>query len=366
MRTKAILLHSVSAAATAAAAAGAVGHAQAQVLGGGDDGYTFSVQGGLLFSPAEQTLAGLDKMGSGIGSGTSSIFGSGDPSVGYNAAFSIGKQIDENWDVRFGGSINRLLENTVGVRFSSGDSFYSAGSGGAFDSGFVSGLAIFEGTADFAFKALDFEVGYSPVLQDDLSVRLFAGIRALRYSSNGGMQAGVMYASGSSYSAGFGSGGGTSERSSGIMYEGAFDTRFTGVGPRVGLALAHRFAGSNWGLSGTVAGTALFGRQTTEFSASFTSGFYSSYSTTSGGSGSAATSGSIGSGFYSGFSAGQEQVDKTVLNLQIKGGVDFYLNDNTALTFGYQAEKLFGVGIGAESESNKLVHGPFISLTGAL
>lgn len=357
MRTKTILLHSVSAIATAAAAVGVAGQAQAQVLAPGDDGYTFSVQGGLLFSPAEQTLAGLDKMGSGI-------FGSGDSAIGYNAAFSVGKQIDENWDVRFGGSINKLLENTVGVRLSSGDSYYSSGLGGSFESGFYSSFFEIQGRADFAFEALDFEVGYTPTLQEDLSIRLFAGIRALHYSSTGATSFGAGFASGFSYSAGFGSGSAGHVSGFGVAAQLAFDTEFFGVGPRVGVSAAHRFAGTSWGLSGTVAGAALFGRQTYSVTNSFSSGFYSSYYN-SGGTGGPVVSGSSFSGSASSYtSAGS--TDKLVFDLQVKGGVDFYLDDKTALTFGYQAEQLFGVGMGEDSETNKLVHGPFISLSGAL
>lgn len=357
MRTKTILLHSVSAIATAAAATG--GQAQAQVLATGDDGYTFSVQGGLLFSPAEQTLAGLDKMGSGI-------FGSGNDAIGYNAAFSVGKQIDENWDVRFGGSINKLLENTVGFSASSGDSFYSAYPGGGFESGFFESSFVAEGTADFSFETLDFEVGYTPTLDSNMSVRLFAGIRGLHFSSTGSSQFGVSFSSGFSASAGYGSGSYSSYSSSGFMYQGAFKTEFFGVGPRVGISAAHRFDGTNWGLSGTLAGAALFGRQTFNYSQSFSSGFFSGYSASSGGSGSAPASGSFNSGSSAPGPSSAGSVDKMVFDLQAKAGVDFYLDDKTALTFGYQAEQLFNVGPGENSENNKLVHGPFISLSGSL
>lgn len=370
MRTKTILLHSVSAIATAAAAAGAAGQAQAQVLATGDDGYTFSVQGGLLFSPAEQTLVGMDKMGSGIfGSGdpTSGIFGSGDSSIGYNAAFSVGKQIDENWDVRFGGSINKLLENTVGFTASSGSSYYSALPGGGFDSGFFEVSESITGHADFSFETLDFEVGYTPVLADDnMSVRLFAGIRGLHFSSTGGTQFGANFSSGRSASAGYGSGSFSSLETAWFEVHSNFKTEFFGVGPRIGVSAAHRFEGTNWGLSGTLAGAALFGRQTTSFSQGFSSGFFSGYSASSGGSGSAPAGSSISSGSSFEGPTSSETTDKMVFDVQAKAGVDFYLDDKTALTFGYQAEQIFGVGSSGNAESNKLVHGPFISLSGAL
>ena len=371
MRTKTILLHSVSAIATAAAAVGVAGQAQAQVLAPGDDGYTFSIQGGLLFSPAEQTLVGLDKMGSGIfasgASGLSGIFGSGDPSFGYHAAFSVGKQIDENWDVRFGGSINKLLENTVGATESAGSSFFTPLPGGGFNSSFFEVSSTIEGKADFSFETLDFEVGYTPTLADDMSVRLFAGIRGLHFSSKGVSQVGLNFASGSSASAGYGSGSFSSFESAGVLFQGAFETEFFGVGPRVGVSAAHRFAGTNWGLSGTVAGAALFGRQTHSFQQSFSSGFSAGFSGSSSGPGSAPASGSFSSGGSSAGPSSSSTTDKMVFDLQVKGGVDFYLDDKTALTFGYQAEQLFGVGSGDGGlDDNKLVHGPFISLTGTL
>ena len=110
----------------------------------------------------------------------------------------------------------------------------------------------------------------------------------------------------------------------------------------------------------------MFGRQTFNSSQSFSSGFFSGYSASSGGSGSGPAGSSISSGGTSAGPSSVGSVDKMVFDLQVKGGVDFYLDDKTALTIGYQAEQLFGVGPSEESETNKLVHGPFISLSGAL
>src|SRR5690606_9419871 len=110
-----VLLHSASAIATAAA----VGGAQAadaftpylvDDVVAPPDGYTFSVQGGLLFSKTDSTLEDIAGYGSGLYWGTVELTDF-PADIGYNAAFSIGKTFGDGWDVTFGASINRLIEN---------------------------------------------------------------------------------------------------------------------------------------------------------------------------------------------------------------------------------------------------------------
>jgi hypothetical protein len=343
VRTKTFLLHSVSAIATVAASNG---QAFAQVLTPPAGGYSYQVGGGLLFSPAERSLAGLeeDKMGSGFDTDLDDF----DKHLGGNAFFSVGKQIDNTWDVRLGGSINKLLDSTGSLSFSS----FDAGSGfdGSSFSAFTSGFSGFVGGRDsFRFATIDFEVGYTPVLTENMSVRLFAGIRGLAFAADS-----ETTRSESSFFDEFeitlGGPSFFSSSFSGTSTE-TMTSRFLGLGPRVGLSAAHRFEGTNFGVSGTVAGAALFGHQTTTWS-EFSS--YSSYNTFDGSS-----SGSFSSSYtYS--------THKLVLDVEAKGGIDFYLTDDSALTIGYRAEVLTNVGPWNDMEEKKLVHGPFISLTGSL
>jgi len=361
MRTKAVLLQSVSAIAAAAAS---TANAYAQVLPLEGNGYFYQVGGGALFSPAEMSLAGLeeDKMGYGFQTELDDF----DKHLGYNAFFSVGKQIDNTWDVRFGGSINKLLDSTATLNFSSG--FFSAGvSGYGYSSATQAGISgSFTERESFGFGALDFEVGYTPILDETNSVRLFAGIRGLAFVRDAERTGTIQFESSfsySSYSSSF-----SSSFSYGSSFNQTLKSTFIGAGPRGGISAAHRFEGTNFGISGTVAGALLLGRQTNEFTFTdtifSTSSFSSTYTNYGGYTYSAGSSFSSSFTTYSGSSSRTE--NKMVVDLEAKLGLDFYLTDNSALTIGYRAEKLLNVGIGNDWEDSKLVHGPFVSLTGTL
>jgi hypothetical protein len=307
----------------------------AQVIATPPGGYTYNVGGALLFSRAEQSLAGLeeDKMGSGFDTELDDY----DKHFGYNAFFSVGKQIDNNWDVRFGGSINKLLDSTGSLTWS--DSFSGPLPYAGVGSGSVSGFS--GGREAFGFGALDFEVGYTPVLTETQSVRLFAGVRGLHFGADSEFRSG--------FSLSF-SGAGGAYGSYGFTETNTTKTEFFGAGPRIGASAAHRFEGSNFGLSGTIAGALLIGRQTTTFTDAST---YSSFSTYEGSySGSDSTTSSF-------------STNKMVVDLEAKGGLDYYLDDRTALTIGYKAELLTNIGPYDDHGVKKVVHGPFLSLTGS-
>jgi hypothetical protein len=171
-----------------------------------------------------------------------------------------------------------------------------------------------------------------------MSIRLFGGVRGLHFSAD----------SESTFQTTFSYGGGLFTY--GVSFSDTTKTEFFGVGPRIGVAAAHRFEGTNFGLSGTVAGALLFGRQTTTSTETVTFSYSnpgSSYSNSSSYSDSFST-------------------NKTVFDLEAKAGLDYYLNDSTALTIGYQAQKLWNVGPDNDPQDSKLVHGPFLSLTGSI
>ncbi|MDB5541563.1 MAG: hypothetical protein JWQ89_3290 [Devosia sp.] len=358
MRTKVVLLQSVSAIATLAATNG---QALAQVIQPATNGYTFNVGGGLLLSPAEMSLAGLeeDKMGSGFDTDLSDF----QDHLGYNAFFSVGKQIDNNWDVRLGGSVNQLLDSTASLSFS-GIVSGSGGSGLSFSSYSLDANGTYNARSAFGFETMDFEVGYAPVLTDTTSVRLFAGIRGLHFAGERDTHADISGFSSSFYDSGLGSGSGFNNTYFNVTSDSRMKTEFFGAGPRLGVSAAHRFEGTNFGVSGTVAGSVLFGQQTTTWSAASTISGTTTYFDSSGGSG----SGSIGdtnSSFTDSLSfSSSYSTSKMVVDLEAKAGFDYYLDDSSALTIGYRAEKLLNVGPYDDNDEERLVHGPFVSLTG--
>lgn len=405
MKNKAILLRGVSAIATAAAStAGGMQHATAQSLAPGAEGYYYSVSGGLMFSSSERYLSAIeDKVGytAGVNSSGSSFYNSGNYSSGgwwsgyggtdhddlddFRGLFgsvSFGKQLDPSWDIRGtlsvvnGGSVSGYAEAWAGY-----SSFNYWSGGGSGSSGFSGsswtrsyGDAWADGTYKFGYASADFEVGYTPVLGDNLNVRLFAGVRALSFKSTFEGQAGGsgFYQSGYEQS-GPGSDYYSSYTSSFYDYyfDGKVKAEFTGIGPRIGAQASTRFEGTNFGVSGSVAASVLFGKQKVTrsgYSSSYNRNFssLSSYNSGSPVSGSSLT---VTSG--SSFSSYTSEASKTVVDLQASVGLDYYLNDNTALTVGYQAEKLFEVGADSSfnslnpgAEIDTLSHGAFIKLSG--
>ena len=162
MRSKSVLLGSVSVVAITAAAAPAI--AQDNTV---PDGYSLSVEGGFLMGPNDLAR---DKLGYYGGYGSAGVVEIQD-NVGYRAAISLGKRIDPLWDLRVGASLNHQLESVSTVEFT-------------YSSGGSSGEVLLEMRNDFDFENLDFEAGYTPVLDGNFQVRLFAGIRGLHYTDS--------------------------------------------------------------------------------------------------------------------------------------------------------------------------------------
>ena len=352
MRDKVSLLHSVSVIATASAAVAVTGVAHAQSLPP-ITGYTYSVQGGLLFAPSPDgaafNSAYNEKLSLQSGGYFDDVFATGfSSSQGFNAAGTFGVTFNNGWDSRVGLSVNRIFDNTATATGS-----YSSSSAG---SGVNSGVTYTRGSSDsftetqsFSFETGDFEVGFTPKLDTDLSVRLFGGIRALHFHASDTKT----YSSAFSYSeSSAGGGSGYTRASAGANN---FESDFFGAGPRVGFSMAKRFDGSRFGFSGSLAGAAIFGQQTD------TSSFTSSHHYTSSVNGNQ-VSADDGSHVVS---TSSQTYSKTVLDLQAQAGVDYYLNDTSTLTFGYQLEELTNVGPGASSNTNQVVQGPFVKLAGS-
>jgi len=406
VNNKAILLRSVSTLATAAASTALGVHgAQAQVVPAGTDGYYYSVTGGFALSKSERFLTGLnDKIGYSGTNGSGSSYSSSNSSYSFSswasfgssyesglddfrglfASVSFGKQITENLDIRGSLSMSGVKSSGYGygVHQFSGFQAYAQDdeTGSGYSSGFHAirsiSFAGAEGTYTSSLLAADFEVGYTPKLSNNLNVRLFAGLRALKFTQTFEGVGSSFYAFQSAYSNDEYNSSGSSVSNTGsgsasgysyYDFEGKLDATFTGIGPRVGVQASTRFEGSNFGLSGSLATSVLFGKQTVKFSGYSESGGHldSSGVTTSGSSYnfSGSTSYSAGTSGYS------HSGNKTVLDLQASIGVDYYLNDKTTLTVGYQGEKLLELGgddLGSFADIDEMTHGAFVKLSGSL
>ena len=290
MHYKALLMSSVSIIAVGALSTHA---AQAQGPVSSDNGYTVSVEGAMLMGPG----GSFDKTGSSVG-----VINLGNE-LGYDGAISIGKQIDPAWDVRVGGGIMNLLHNSA--------------------SEFVSGSNYGYAT-DFSSQTVDLEAGYAPHLDGNLRVRLSGGVRALHFMD-------------SVDKSGFSPGSPPSSADIRLTNE------FLGLGPRVGLDASTRFGDSNIGISGMVAGAAIFGQDRSEATASVTSG---------------------GSPFY----VTQSGADNhTVYDLEAALGLDYFIGDTAKVTLGYKVEQLWNVRGSLNSSSptadgNQFLSGPFAKL----
>lgn len=311
MKLKTILLGSVSAIATSAVGAGAV-YAAPPV----PNGYTLSLEGGYAFSPGTQSVDktyGLDK------AGAIEL----DHDVGYYGAISLDKQVNNLWDVAIGASAWHLLPNT-GTYTSSGG--YGDGDYGSASSTF---------TSNFDFQTADLEFGYRPPqLNQDMDLRVFAGLRALHSVD-------------SQDKTGSGKLGYDGSPEATFNFDNSLRNEFLGVGPRVGLDFSKRFDGSQVGISGLLAGAAIFGvdRLTQKESRTVTP------------FGDGPPDGPVS---YSDSNSSNSM--KTVFNLQAALGLDYYIGDDgSKVTLGLQAQELWNVRSDTFGlKTNYLEYGPFV------
>jgi hypothetical protein len=346
MLNKTGLMQSVSAVATASAAAavGGTAYAQGPMPMPNVVGYTYSAQGGLFFGPAPTSATFDDKLGSlDDFFGPDAVVSQGfSHDLGATAGATFGVKFDNDWDATFGFAVHEFMKNSASASATSGSSFtFSGGSagGGVF--------ASFNETKTFGFETTDFEVGFTPKLDNGMNVRLFGGVRALHFhstdtttSASGFNQFSSFFSSGSSFSS-FGSN------------LDAFTSNFFGMGPRAGVSGSTRFEGSPFGISGQISGAVIVGQQTDTHQHSFTSGFSGFFNGSSFGN-SSTSSGPVETNSYI----------KTVLDLEAEAGLDYYLNDTTKLTVGVQVETLSNVGVGANSGVNQSAAGTFVKVSG--
>lgn len=335
---KAILMGSVSAVALAAVAGAA--HAQDAAT---PQGFTVSLEGGALMGPnafAEDKLGGNELFSGGVpfsgftGSSSSSDIVDINDNVGFRAAIALGRQIDPLWDLRVAMALNHQLETSSTEEYSLLFSGFSGGITPA--SGNFSGLVTMRN--DFDFETMDFEVGYTPEVDSGVNVRLFGGLRGIHYQDSqdkiGDISASV-------------SGGGSISGGSGSITYG-IDTEFFGVGPRVGIGLSSRIGDSMFGISGELAGAAMYG-----------------------------ISRSTATVVVTDFSSGPGDTNQTqsaeewgmVYDIEASLGLDLYISDATTLTLGVRAQQVNTMQIGSgggmfslSEDASRLSYGPTLKL----
>jgi hypothetical protein len=321
----------LAAVATAQAADLSAGVVEAPAV---PQGFTVSIEGGALFGVntlAEDKLGPIDSAISASG-GTTEL--NIEDILGYRGAISLGKQLDPNWDVKAAIAANQQLTAT-----SDFSAFFSGGSSGSSTSLY--------GTLknSLNYETFDFEVGYRPTLSDNFDVRLFGGLRGLHYKDSVDKTGTETF-----YVASGGSGG--TDKVGIAGGEEDYAQEFLGVGPRIGVEGSTRFGDSMFGVSGLLAGSAIFGVARTEGSVSY-------FIANSGGSG----------GSFSYDLPGNEE-STVVYDLEAALGLDVHLDEATTLTLGYRAEGLFGLnnsvsgGSGTSGGDARWTHGPTLKLTG--
>jgi Legionella pneumophila major outer membrane protein precursor len=166
----------------------------------------------------------------------------------------------------------------------------------------------------FDTLAFDADVGWNTTM-GATPLRVFGGIRAFRSSGSTSFDI----------------------RSGGDWIDIDKMGDFSGYGPRIGMETGNRFSGSNFGWNAALSGSALFG--TVESSLEVDS-----------------------SGGPSG--SEDESEDETVYNIDASLGVDWYLNNGSKVTVGYQLQKFWNVYDERFVDDNdKLIHGAYLGYT---
>lgn len=339
----AYLMTSASAVAMAAAAAGS---AVAQDFSG--PAFSLTVQGGN----AALNNIWYDKLGAsgGYSSGYYTYadkFGAPGDDMNFNGSIALNTG-NFGYKLSFGNSGDNLREFG-----GAGSSYYYSAYYSGFYSGFSddytgSGYGFYTSTnSQFSYKAIDVDYGMN-IGAGGMDAQAFVGARILRTDTQldkTGAVASGYFSGGEPYYANY--------------YGGysSYDASFTGVGPRAGVSFSSRLgspvsSAGAFGISGSLAGSLVFGRLTETVESGEFSGYYSA-------------------GYqyeYSGYgSSYTETSNQTAVTLEAQIGLDYYLNDNAKLTLGYQAQQFWNVDATAdtsEEDTNpRLVHGAFIGFT---
>lgn len=288
-------------------------------------GYTLSLEGGVgtIDNPW------VDKLSSGGSGGEDYEDKFGDSShTSFMGSVSLSRERAPMKDVSVGLTFGGGLDTEADFRE---DDISSGGSGGPSFS--------IEVSQDFSFAALDVELGQTIPLAA-ANVRYHYGLRGLSTSTSLD-KIGELRGSGS------GSGG----SSFSISAAGRIESTFLGIGPRAGIGFSTTPASApalgNFGVSGNLGASVLFGNREDTFTSSFSSS-------------------NSGSSFSSSFSE-TESDSKTVFGLDAQIAVDYNLSPTSKLSAGYQLQQFWNVDVVSDEDTDdrepRLIQGVFVGFT---
>lgn len=276
------------------------------------EGYTLNVQGGYgITDNALRDKVEADSSGGPVPSEVSDKIGDEDSFRQISGSVSLTRQLSPSLDVAFAAGGVVSTDDDV-------ESSFDSGSGGT--------TTLATGN-DLSFGTLDVEAGYA-LPTDAADIRAFGGLRVL--SSRSEIDKVGEFSSGGSPS---------EEQSVGIV------SRFTGIGPRIGIGFATKpmpvGTAGNFSLSAEVAGSYLFGDREDEVE-------------------------SGGSVF------GEADGDVEVTTLEAQLGVSYHISPKAKVTVGYELQQLWNVDLFSDDSDDRgygedadprLAHGVFVGFT---
>lgn len=303
-----------------------------------------SVEGGVILAEPS-----VDKVGSfseppvgfeveEVRSGPPELFPRLDEDFGYYAAIMWGGQISPRWDLRLGVSLNRFDDNDDDISLS--DSFDGKAS---FDETEGSVRLDQELGSDLDFYTADVELGYKALENQAFNLRFFAGLRGLAVEE-------------SAEKMGYFELRDDPDLIFSFDFDREIESDFLGLGPRVGTNFEARIGDTALGISGMLAGAAIFGSRDTKSS------------------GAVEVCYDDGGGLdcLSGSGTSRDSEGDIVYNLEGNIGVDMHVTDSSKFTVGYRAQQWWDIRAGDDDEGidklgvddDVLVHGPFARYTG--
>ncbi|MBZ9847275.1 hypothetical protein LB565_04630 [Mesorhizobium sp. CA14] len=231
----------------------------------------------------------------------------GHSKAGFNGAVSLTKQISPDMDWRLAGAFHTGRDWSEGESLAEGSGVFSASLSHGFD-----------------FQTVDFDVGKHVKVQS-ADVRFFGGLRLLHAD-----QTAIDFSESFTPSDPAAEGG---------SFDKLGTSEFWGIGPRVG-AEAYYPIGESWGLTGSVAGSVMWGRRKDEFLLTETTTNPDSHQT---------------------LSDESQHSSETVYNVEASAGLSWAPITNTTFTAGYKIEQWHNLIVNADHK-NQTFDGPFIRL----
>lgn len=176
----------------------------------------------------------------------------------------------------------------------------------------------------YAFQAFDFDVG-KHVKAQQADIRFFGGLRLVHADEK-------VFDFSETFTP-------DNPADKGISADKIGSSEYWGIGPRVG-AEAYYPVGENWGLTGSVSGSVMWGRRTNRVGGSVTQ---------------------TNPDMHASATLFRESSSETVTNLDASAGLSWTPIPNTTFTAGYKIEAWHNLLVNADHE-NQVFQGPFLRL----